>query len=128
MPDGRAAFTAIELPRTRIPDGMFMLTSRRGKQFNSITWGERDPITGARSRRDVLFAAADLEALGIREGDPVLLRSGRGELSGIARSGPCRRRHVQAFWPESNVLVGRAYDPVSGEPDYSAVVSVERAS
>jgi hypothetical protein len=35
---------------------------------------------------------------------------------------------VQAFWPESNALTGRRYDPVSGEPDYNAVVSVERAS
>jgi molybdopterin-dependent oxidoreductase alpha subunit len=129
MPEGRARFTVVELPRqyAAVPDGKFMLTSRRGKQFNSMTTGAADPITGAASRRDVLFAAADLDALGLRAGDAVLLRSEQGELRATARIGPCRRRHLQAFWPESNVLVGRRYDPISGEPDYNAVVTVERA-
>jgi molybdopterin-dependent oxidoreductase alpha subunit len=126
LPERRAIFSVVGIPHTNIPDGKFLLTSRRGKQFNSITYGQEDPITGSSSRRDVLLAAADLEALGLRDGDPVLVRSELGELRATARSGPCRRRHVQAFWPESNVLVGRRYDPVSGEPDYNAVVSVER--
>jgi anaerobic selenocysteine-containing dehydrogenase len=104
------------------------MTSRRGKQFNSITYGQRDPITGSATRRDVLFAESDLRALGIAEGEEVVLRSELGEMRGWARVGPCRPRHVQAFWPESNVLTGRRYDPVSGEPDYNAVVSIERAS
>jgi molybdopterin-dependent oxidoreductase alpha subunit len=127
MPDGRARFTTIAIPRPALPDGKFMLTTRRGKQFNSITYGQRDPITGSRKRTEVLFAADDLAALGIDEGDAIKLRSDAGELRAIARIGPCRRRHAQAFWPESNVLLSRRYDPVSGEPDYNAVVSVERA-
>src|SRR5262249_919679 len=120
MPDGRARFSVTEIPRTQIPDGKFFLTSRRGKQFNSITYGQRDPLTGAASRKDVLFAAGGLAALGLAEGDAVLLRSELGELRATARVGPCRPRHLQAFWPESNVLVGRRYDPISGEPDYNA--------
>jgi hypothetical protein len=35
---------------------------------------------------------------------------------------------VQAFWPECNVLLGRKYDPVSGEPDYNTSVTIEAAS
>jgi predicted molibdopterin-dependent oxidoreductase YjgC len=127
MPERRARFSTVELPRVALPDGKFLLSTRRGKQFNSITYGQKDPITGAARRSDLLFAAADLDALGLRDGDPVLVRSEQGELRGTARVGPCRRRHVQAFWPESNVLIARKYDPVSGEPDYNAVVSVERA-
>jgi molybdopterin-dependent oxidoreductase alpha subunit len=126
MPNGRALFSKVELPRIAVPDGKFMLSTRRGKQFNSITWGKRDPITNSPARTDVLFAAADLDELGLREGDAVMVRSDHGALRATARVGPCRRRHVQAFWPESNVLIARAYDPVSGEPDYNAVVSVER--
>ncbi len=125
MPDSRAAFTVCELPETRVPDGKFLLTSRRGKQFNSMTYGNKDPITGM-SRKDVIFAAADLTALGLSDGDAVLLKSDLGQLRARARVGPCRRRHVQAFWPESNQLTGRRYDPISGEPDYNAVVSVEK--
>jgi predicted molibdopterin-dependent oxidoreductase YjgC len=129
MPDGRARFSVVALPETyaRVPDGKFMLSTRRGKQFNSIRLGAKDGMTGSPSRADVLFAAADLEALGLHEGDAVKLRSDAGELRATVRIGPCRPRHVQAFWPESNVLIGRRYDPVSGEPDYNAVVSVERA-
>ena len=127
MPDKRALFSKVELPRVDVPPGKFMLTTRRGKQFNSITWGKRDPITASPSREDVLFAAADLDALGLREGDRVIVKSDAGELRAIARIGPCRPRHVQAFWPESNVLLTRRYDPASGEPDYNAVVTVERA-
>jgi molybdopterin-dependent oxidoreductase alpha subunit len=126
MPGGQALFSVVPLPKVEVPDGRFLLTSRRGKQFNSMTYGARDPITGCASRRDVLLAAADMKRLGVREGDEVVLRSELGELRARARSGPCRERHVQAFWPESNVLTGRKYDPVSGEPDYNAVVSVER--
>lgn len=128
MPERRAVFTAIDLPRTVIPEGKFFLTTRRGKQFNSITYGQRDPITGARDRKEVLFFAGDLAALGLHEGEEVLLRSEAGEMRARVRVGPCRPRHIQAFWPESNVLLPRRYDPNSGEPDYNAVVSVDRAS
>ena len=101
--------------------------SRRGKQFNSITYGQRDPILGMRSRSDVLFSAEDLHTLGLRDGDHVMLRSDTGQMRAQARSGPCRKGHLQAYWPECNVLIGRRYDPQSGEPDYNAIVSVEPA-
>jgi anaerobic selenocysteine-containing dehydrogenase len=127
MPGGRALFSVVPLPRAAIPDGKFLLATRRGKQFNSILYGTSDPITGARVRTDVLLAEGDLAALGLADGDRVVLRSELGEMAATARVGPVRARHVQAFWPEANVLIGRRYDPVSGEPDYNAVVSVERA-
>jgi molybdopterin-dependent oxidoreductase alpha subunit len=126
MPEGRALFSTIDIPRPALPDGKFMLTTRRGKQFNSITYGQQDAITGVRARNTVLFAAADLTQLGLRAGDPVVLTSDLGQMRAVAALGPCRLRHVQAFWPESNVLLSRRYDPVSGEPDYNTIVSVER--
>jgi molybdopterin-dependent oxidoreductase alpha subunit len=127
MPDRRALFSVVERPRTHIPQGHFLLATRRGKQFNSITYGQKDPLTGATSRSDVLFSARDLESLGLRDGDRVVLSSEKGRMPAVARVGPCRQQHLQAFWPESNVLLSRRYDPVSGEPDYNALVRVERA-
>lgn len=127
MPEGRALLSTVALPTLRVPEGKFLLSTRRGKQFNSITYGQKDPITASRSRSEVLFAAEDLEALGLRDGDAVVLTSEQGQMRATAKVGPCRRKHVQAFWPESNVLLPRAYDPASGEPDYNAVVTVERA-
>ncbi len=125
-PDGSARFSTLSLPRVDIPKGMFFLASRRGKQFNSITWGDRDMITGVASRKAVFFSPEDAARLGLTTGDQVRLTSELGTMDGICTIGPCRPGHLQAFWPESNVLVGRKYDPVSGEPDYNAFVRVER--
>ncbi|MGQ0505979.1 MAG: molybdopterin-dependent oxidoreductase [Myxococcaceae bacterium] len=125
MPGGKARFRPVPLPHVDIPEGHFFLASRRGKQFNSITFGNKDSITGARSRKAVFFAAEDARQLGLRDGQAVRLTSVLGEMVGECRIGPCRPRHIQAFWPECNVLVGRRYDPVSGEPDYNAFVRVE---
>ena len=36
-----------------------------------------------------------------------------------------KQRHLQAYWPETNVLIARRFDPVSGEPDYNALVTVD---
>ncbi|MFL5322449.1 MAG: molybdopterin-dependent oxidoreductase [Myxococcaceae bacterium] len=126
MPDNRAEFTTLEVPHVEIPPGHFFLASRRGKQFNSITWGQKDGITGERSRSAVFFSEEDAKALGLRKGEPVVLRNELGEMKGYCAIGPCRPGHLQAFWPECNVLVGRRYDPSSGEPDYNAFVRVER--
>ncbi len=128
MADGRARFSTVPIPTPALPEGKLMLTTRRGKQFNSITYGQKDPITASKRRDVVLFHAADLAERGIADGERVVLKSDMGAMEATAKIGPCRRRHAQAFWPEANVLLARVYDPVSGEPDYNAVVSVERAA
>ncbi|MGZ3429260.1 MAG: molybdopterin oxidoreductase family protein, partial [Polyangia bacterium] len=124
MPGGRALFSTVAIPTPALPAGKLMLTTRRGKQFNSITYGQKDPITASKRRDVVLFHADDLKELGIADGERVVVRSEVGVMEATARTGPCRRKHAQAFWPEANVLLPRVYDPVSGEPDYNAVVSV----
>ena len=128
MPGGRARFTSVPVPSIEIPPGSFYLTTRRGKQFNSMTQGERDFLMGSGSRRDVLISPADAVRLGLADGDPVRLRSEVGEWVGIARLAPMKERHLQTYWPETNVLIPRRFDPVSGEPDYNAIVTVERAA
>jgi molybdopterin-dependent oxidoreductase alpha subunit len=127
MPDGRARFTTVQVPRIEIPDGMFFLTTRRGKQFNSMTFGQRDVLMGSGSRRDVLMCPEDAQRIGVEEGDEVLLRSEVGAWQGRAVLAPMKERHLQAYWPETNVLIPRRFDPVSGEPDYNAFVTAEPA-
>jgi predicted molibdopterin-dependent oxidoreductase YjgC len=124
---GKAQFQVVSLPRLEVPEGHFVLTSRRGKQFNSITYGERDPLSGNAERTSVLLSSDEIRGLGLAEGDRVRVKSKHGELLARLRAGPCRRRHVQAFWPECNALIGRTYDPVSGEPDYNTTVTIEPA-
>jgi predicted molibdopterin-dependent oxidoreductase YjgC len=125
MPGGRARFSMVALPEIEIPPGKFYLTTRRGKQFNSMAHEPGDYLMGARTRRDVLINPADAEALGITDGSEIVLRSEAGEWTGITRLAPMKERHLQAYWPETNVLISRRFDPVSGEPDYNAVVTVE---
>jgi molybdopterin-dependent oxidoreductase alpha subunit len=126
MPDGRARFTPVQLPEIMIPPGWFYLTTRRGKQFNSMTLGTRDALMGADDRRDVLIHTDDAADLGLRDGDEVRLRSDVGQWVGIVKTAPMKRRNLQAYWPETNVLITRRFDPVSGEPDYNCLVTLER--
>ncbi|MBO2533734.1 oxidoreductase alpha (molybdopterin) subunit [Planifilum fulgidum] len=121
-PDGRARFHIARLPEDSLPEGRFILSTRRGKQFNSIVWGERDPLTGA-GRDEVFISRQDAKRLGLEEGDPILLRSESGEYRGRVKIARIRPGNLQVHWPEGNVLIPyRRFDPDSGEPDYNAVV------
>jgi molybdopterin-dependent oxidoreductase alpha subunit len=122
--DGKARFTPVApAPRER-PSGRFVLSTRRGKQFNSMVFAEVDPLTGG--RRDALFLAAkDAEALGVVEGTRVLVRSEHGEMDARVHVAPIRSGNVQVFFPEGNVLLPRGrLDPEAGVPDYNATVEI----
>jgi molybdopterin-dependent oxidoreductase alpha subunit len=123
-PDGRAHFAVFEPARLEAPEGSFLLSTRRGKQFNSMVFREVDPLTGA-ARHDVLVAGEDLERLGLADGAPVRVRSRHGELAARARAAAIRPGNVQVFFPEGNVLVP-ADDGcvVSGMPAYTEVVEI----
>jgi predicted molibdopterin-dependent oxidoreductase YjgC len=124
-PDGRARFTPVTPSVTDVPKGSFVLSTRRGKQFNTMVHEQIDPLTGA--ARDALFMAdPDIAALGLRDGDRVVVRSAHGELRARLHVSPIRPGNVQVFFPEGNVLLGAGRrDPASGVPDYNAVVTVE---
>src|SRR4029079_5099628 len=68
--DGRAHFVAVEVPDAVPADGRFTVSTRRGKQFNSMVQERSDSITGA-AREAVLLAAADAERLGLTDGAAV---------------------------------------------------------
>ena len=126
MPGERAAFRKVVSPRVEVPAGKFYLSSRRGKQFNSMTFGTTDPLTGSRSRDEIFVSEADAARLALRRGDPVVLRSETGTMRGRARIADVKVGNLVAQWPECNVLIARRVDPISGEPDYNAVVSLEK--
>jgi molybdopterin-dependent oxidoreductase alpha subunit len=123
--DGKAHFSAIEVVPLQAT-GQLRLSTRRGKQFNSMVQRERDPLNGA-LREDVLMNEADAQALGLREGDAIRLRNEFGEMRGRCRLAPIAAGNVQVHWPEGNVLLQRGVcDPECGIPDYNALVEIER--
>jgi len=122
-PDGKGRFSPIELPEEKIPEGRFLLATRRGKQFNSMIHGEVDPITGA--QRDAIFISReDADRLGLRAGDAIHLRNDRGEFRGRVKIARIKPGCIQGHWPEVNVLVASGCLDPSGVPDYNAVVEV----
>lgn len=124
-PSGRARILPVPIPRVDLPDGAFLLSTRRGKQFNSMVQRRRDPLNGAR-REDVLMNEADARRLGLDEDRWVVVRSEVGALRCRVRFAPIRLRNLQVHWPEGNVLVRRGrVDPACGIPDYNATVRVE---
>ena len=121
--DGKGHFTAVELPQEKLPAGRFLLSTRRGKQFNSMVLGEKDPLTGA--RRDAIFMSAeDAQGLGVRNGDRISLCNELGELQGRVKIDRIKPGCLQAHWPEANVLIPAGRLDASGVPDYNASVEV----
>jgi molybdopterin-dependent oxidoreductase alpha subunit len=125
--DGRAHFAVVSPPVREPTVGRLRLSTRRGKQFNTMVLADRDPLTGAH-RDAVMLAATDVEPLGLRDGDPVVVQSDHGSLRGRVHLAPMAPGNVQVMFPEGNVLLpmGRR-DAPSGVPDYTTLVTITAA-
>src|SRR5262249_49334489 len=124
-PDGKGRFSALTPPELGLPEGKFILSTRRGKQFNSMIYRKVDPLTGA-GRDALLLSAEDAAALGVANGDRVEVRSDNGaSMQFRVRIDQIKPRNVQAFWPEANPWIRRRVcAAASGIPDYNAIVAI----
>jgi molybdopterin-dependent oxidoreductase alpha subunit len=126
-PSGRARFAPVEVAAPSLPPGSFEVTTRRGKQFNSMVHRPTDPLNGA-ARDHVLMDPADAAELGLGADDEIVLRSEAGEMRGRVRLTRLPHQSLQVHWPEGNVLIASGpehREPRSHVPDYTAVVTVE---
>jgi molybdopterin-dependent oxidoreductase alpha subunit len=124
--DGKAHFSAPIPKERRPPEGMFYLSTRRAKQFNSMVQRVRDPLTGA-SRNDVLISQEDALRIGIKNGEPIRLTSSVGSYCGRAKIDEIKQGNLEVHWPEGNCLLfHEEIDVSSGEPDYNAIVTVAK--
>src|SRR5207244_2336080 len=95
------------------------------KQFNSMVQDEVDLLTGA-ARDHVLMNPADLDRLGLRADQPVLLHNRHGRLRGRVLPAELTPGNVQVHWPEANVLIPAGQlDPGGLVPDYNTVVTID---
>ena len=127
-PDGKAHFQKVSPAAPDRPSGSFLLSTRRGKQFNSMVQEPRDALTRA-GREAVFMNPEDAAALRLAEGDPVMLGSEDGRLRARVHLSPVKRGNLQVHWPEAQVLLSADAGhrgKRSGIPDYNAVVRVER--
>jgi predicted molibdopterin-dependent oxidoreductase YjgC len=126
-PDGKARFSAIDPLATSagVAANVFRVSTRRGKQFNSMVQREIDPLTGA-ARDEVLICQADLDRLGLQEGARVHLQSPCGSFLGRLKAATITPGNLEVHWPEGNALLSpAAIDPESMEPDFNAIVSID---
>jgi molybdopterin-dependent oxidoreductase alpha subunit len=124
--DGKGHFSAVDLPEEKVPEGQFLLSTRRGKQFNSMVLAEKDPLTGA-TRDEIFISAGDAQRLGLRNGNAITLRNELGELRGRVKIDRIKPGCLQAHWPEANVLIPAGRLDPSGVPDYNATVELVAA-
>ncbi len=123
--DGRAQLRAVALPAPPPGDGTFHVSTRRGKQFNTLIFAELDPFNGA-PRDAILMGADDAARLHLKQADRVALVNATGRFEGRVWLAPLAAGNLQVHWPEGNVIVPRgAVDRLGGVPDYNARVRVE---
>lgn len=124
--DGKAHFRTVPLPNLQKAAGEFEVSSRRGKQFNTLIYAEIDPLNEA-PRNAVLMSTDDAARLHLIHGDRIALVNRQGRYEGRVHLAPIARGNLQVHWPESNHLLRRDLrDGPSGVPDYNTQVRVER--
>ena len=123
--DGKANLRAVALPPER-GEG-FHVSTRRGKQFNTLIYAETDPLTGA-DRDAVFMAPADATRLGLVQNESIVLINDLGRYEGRVFLAELAPGNLQVLWPEGNIIIRRGVvDAGGGVPDYNAMVRVEKA-
>lgn len=118
---GRAQFKVTPLPEPATTAPFRLSTIRSEGQFNSIIYEEKDSYRGTTTRWSVLISQDDFDALGLRPGGTVNIRSDSGEMrSVIAHVFDLPKGNVMAYYPEANVLTGQAVDPRSRTPAFKS--------
>jgi molybdopterin-dependent oxidoreductase alpha subunit len=125
--DGRGNLIPIELPELRKAEGQFFVTTRRGKQFNSMIYSDKDPFNAA-DRYDIIMNREDAAKLGIREGEPVVAYNRYGMMQGRAKFADVKTGNIAVYWPEGNVLIPKGvYETYAQIPEYNTIAIVEKA-
>jgi anaerobic selenocysteine-containing dehydrogenase len=125
-PDGRARMHTHELPElqgTRAGE-MRLMTLRSEGQFNTVVYENEDVYRGVDRRDVILLHPDDLNRLQLRDGEGVVVHGPAGSMRGIRAIGFAKIKPGNAamYYPECNVLVGRALDPQSKTPAFKCVI------
>jgi molybdopterin-dependent oxidoreductase alpha subunit len=129
--DGKGHFRVVQVPALNAQPSTlnsFSVSTRRGKQFNTLIYAEIDPFNGA-ARDSVLMNPDDAAALRLIHNDRVALVNELGRFEARVFLAPIARGNLQIHWPEGNIIIPRGLqDTLGGVPDYNASVRVEKLS
>ncbi len=126
--DGKGHFRVVEIPQLRKdrPAGLFEVSTRRGKQFNTLIYAEIDPLTGA--ARDAIFISPeDAASLHLKQDDRIALVNELARYEGRVFIAAIAQGNLQVMWPEGNIIIHRgSVDTLGGVPDYNCQVRIEK--
>lgn len=126
-PDGKGTLITVDIPNMGKKEGQFLLTTRRGKQFNSMVFSEKDPLNGS-DRYDVLINAEEARLHRIADGEGIVVYNQHGVFQGRAKYADITTGNLGVHFPEGNFLLPKGkYEKFAGIPDYNIAVKVEKA-
>jgi len=119
--DGKAHLVVHDLPAA--PDGLVLMTIRSEGQFNTVVYEEEDLYRNQTRRDIVLMHPDDVRRFGLTAGGRCRIASVAGEMRGqlVSAFPEIRPGCVAMYYPESNVLVPKAADPLSRTPAYKSI-------
>jgi molybdopterin-dependent oxidoreductase alpha subunit len=119
--DGKAHLFVHDLPAA--PRGLQLMTIRSEGQFNTVVYEEEDLYRNQTRRDVVLMHPDDIARLGLRAGGRCRITSAAGTMrhQTVSAFDQIRPGNVAMYYPESNVLVPQAADPLSRTPAYKSI-------
>jgi anaerobic selenocysteine-containing dehydrogenase len=99
------------------------MTIRSEGQFNTVVYEEEDLYRNQTRRDIVMIHPDDIARYGLRAGGRCRIASSAGEMRGqiVSAFDQIRPGCVAMYYPESNVLVPKAADPLSRTPAYKSI-------
>ena len=123
-PDGKASFKVCPIPAVRRnkENSFILMTVRSEGQFNTVVYEPDDRYRGVSSRNVVLINEEDIKRIGSKEGDLVTIKNDTGIMAGQKlQAYPIKQGNIMMYYPESNVLVPRQFDPQSKTPSFKSI-------
>lgn len=124
LPDGKACFKVCPIPAVRgnKENSFILMTVRSEGQFNTVVYDLDDRYRGVSSRNVVLMNEEDIKKIGLNEGDSVTVKNDTGVMTGQKLLAyPIKPGNIMMYYPESNILVPRQFDPQSKTPSFKSI-------
>ena len=132
LPDGKASFKVCPIPAVRgnKRNSFILMTIRSEGQFNTVVYEPEDRYRKVTSRNVVLMNEEDIKMIGLKQGDSVRVKNDTGIITGQkVQAFPIKPGNIMMYYPESNILVPRQFDPESKTPSFKSIeVFLEKQS